>query len=65
MPKRSRRPIQILPHSQESGLFFAHGEYVADIKPDDGRRIRRKLGKDQVRALKRFDQIVDELGGRG
>jgi hypothetical protein len=65
MPKRTRKPIQILQHQRTSGLFLAGGEYIADIKTDDGRRIRRKLGPEKVRALKLFDRIVEDLEDEG
>lgn len=48
-------------HDRISGLFLVGGEYVADIKTNDGRRLRRNFGTDRVRALRLFDALVEEL----
>jgi len=51
-----------LPHRQASGLFLKDGQYIADIKPDDGRRTIRKLGTVRERALTLFDELLTERG---
>jgi len=44
MPRLTRKTIRQFPHMKASGLFLtASGEYVADIKPDEGGRVRRLL----------------------
>jgi len=51
MPKKTREPVRQLPHKKASGLFLMPGgEYVADIKPDGGKRTTRRLGHDKARA---------------
>jgi integrase len=63
MPKRTREPIVVIAqHTKASGLFRKDGEYVADIKPDGGKRITRKLGRDRARALALFDDLITTLG---
>ena len=63
MPKRTRDAIILIPHhSRTSGLFSSGGEYVADIKPDGGKRTIRKLGASREAALLRFDKLLAELG---
>ncbi len=59
---RSRQPVVLLPHRQASGLFLKDGQYVADIKPDDGRRTIRRLGTVRERALILFDELLTERG---
>ena len=63
MPKRTREPIVVIAHhTKASGLFRKDGEYVADIKPNDGKRVTRKLGRDRERALALFDGLITTLG---
>ncbi|MEO2005325.1 MAG: tyrosine-type recombinase/integrase [Candidatus Poribacteria bacterium] len=63
MPKRTRDPILLIPHhSRKSGLFLAGDQYVADIKPNDGKRTIRKLRSTRDAALLRFDALLLELG---
>lgn len=65
MPTSSRQTVRILTHRAASGLFRAdNGEYVADIKPDDGARVRRNFGKDKERAFVLFDALLDELANQ-
>ena len=45
-PAGTRQHIRLLNHRRTSGLFLRNGEYIADIKPDDGGRVIRKLGTD-------------------
>ena len=62
MPKLSRKLIVALPHKRTSGLFRTDaGEYVADIKPDDGLRTRRNFGSDKERATVQFQKLLAEL----
>jgi integrase len=60
--RRKRQPVQLLPHRQTSGLFLRDGEYIADIKPDDGRRVTRKLGRERALALSLFDSLLVDIG---
>jgi integrase len=58
----TRQPVRLLPHRSVSGLFLTNdGEYVADIKPDDGTRFVRRFGTDKMRALVLFDALLEEL----
>jgi len=57
-----RTAVVLLPHTQRSGLFLRSGEYIADIRPDDGRRVIRKLGVERDRALRLFDRLLSTLG---
>jgi len=56
-----RKPIVVLLFRRASGLFVKAGEYVADIRPDTGGRIIRKMGTDRNRALALFDALLAEL----
>ncbi|MBM3216743.1 hypothetical protein FJZ36_17750 [Candidatus Poribacteria bacterium] len=60
---RGTRPlIRLLPHRSVSGLFLTRsGEYVADVKPDDGTRVVRRFGTDRTRALGLFSELLDKL----
>ena len=60
MPTK-RKPVILLPHRMRSGLFVRAGEFVADIKPDDGRRVTRRLGRDRSVAMERFQRLLSEL----
>ena len=60
MPRITRELIWPLPHRHKSGLFLAPGEYVADIKPEDGGRIIRRFGKDRGHALRLFTELLEE-----
>ncbi|MBT5535869.1 site-specific integrase [Candidatus Poribacteria bacterium] len=63
MPRTTRTPIRLLPHRATSGLFLCgDGTFVADIKPDTGRRIRRRLGSDASKALCLFEQLITTSG---
>ena len=65
MPRKTRQPVRLLPHKKASGLFLtADGEYIADIKPNDGKRTIRRLGHDKVRAHALFDDLLAELQER-
>lgn len=60
--RSTRQPVRMLPHRAVSGLFrTSDGVYTADIKPDAGKRIKRRLGTDKARALARFDALLDDL----
>jgi integrase len=62
MPASSRQTVRILPHRAISGLFRTQqGEYVADIKPDNGARVRRNFGTDRERALILFDALLRDM----
>jgi len=66
MPRLSREPVRLLPHRAASGLFRTEaGEYLADIKLPDGKRVRRNLGTDRNRALILFDALLADLADRG
>jgi integrase len=60
-PTGTRQHIRLLNHRRTSGLFLRDGEYLADVKPDDGGRVIRKLGADRNRAEQRFDALLLEL----
>ncbi len=61
-PTGTRQHIRLLPnHRRTSGLFKRNGEFIADIKPDDGKRVIRKLGTDFAQAEARFDDLLGEL----
>ena len=60
MPTK-RKPVVLLPHRMRSGLFVKAGEFVADIKPDAGKRVTRRLGRDRSVAVARFERILSEL----
>jgi integrase len=61
-PTGTRQHIRLLPnHRRTSGLFLRNGQYIADIKPDDAKRVIRKLGADFERAAARFEELVAEL----
>ncbi|MEO2006716.1 MAG: tyrosine-type recombinase/integrase [Candidatus Poribacteria bacterium] len=63
MPRTTRTPILLLPHRATSGLFrCSDGTFVADIKPDTGRRIRRRLGRDASDALRLFEGLTTVSG---
>jgi len=64
-PRKTRKAVRLLPHKHTSGLFVRDGEYIADIKPDTGGRIIRKLGFEHDRALKLWDDLVSELSDDG
>jgi integrase len=62
MPKRTREPVLLIPHhSRMSGLFRKEGQFIADIKPDGGKRTVRLLGTDREQALRRYDELMTEL----
>lgn len=63
--RAARRTIIKLDYRRSSGLFRRDGEYIADIQPDAGGRIIRKLGSDQGRARKLFWDVVDEAENGG
>ena len=63
--KATRKTIVKLDYRRSSGLFRRDGEYIADIQPDAGGRIIRKLGTDQGRARKLFWDVVDEAENGG
>ncbi len=67
MPRRhkTRKPIRLLPHHHTSGRFLRDGDYAADIKPDTGGRIIRKLGNDLDRALRLFEALAAEVSSGG
>jgi integrase len=44
-----------------SGLFLREDQFVADIKPDGGKRTVRLLGANRERALQHYDQLLTEL----
>jgi len=59
VPAITRKAVQTLPHRKRSGLFQTRqGEFVADINPDDGKRILRRLGTDRERAIVVFQGIL-------
>ena len=60
-PTGTRQHIRLLNHRRTSGLFLRDGAYIADIKPDDGKRVIRKLGTDRDSAEERFDALLAEL----
>ena len=60
--RRKRQAVRLLPHRQTSGLFVRDGEYIADIKPDQGGRVTRKLGAERERALALFDSLLVDIG---
>jgi integrase len=63
MPRITRTPVRLLPHRVASGLFKSKdGTYVADIKPDTGARVRRRLGRNLHEALRQFDDLVATSG---
>ena len=64
MPKVTRELMWPLPHRLRSGLFLGLGEYVADVKPDDGGRIILRLGKDRQTALRLFEELLVGLKHR-
>ena len=59
--RAKRKPVVVLPYRRSSGLFRRDGEYIADIQPDAGGRVIRKLGSDRERAIKLFEELVSEL----
>jgi len=62
--KATRKTIVKLDYRRSSGLFRRDGEYIADIQPDAGGRIIRKLGTDQGRARKLFWDVETEPNQR-
>ena len=60
-PTGTRQHIRLLNHRRTSGLFLRDGRYIADIKPDDGRRVTRQLGTNRESAEERFDALLVEL----
>ena len=60
-----RKPVVVLPYRRSSGLFRRDGEYIADIQPDSGGRVIRRLGRDRERAMKLFEDIVSEIENGG
>ncbi len=62
---KKRKPVRLLPHKKVSGLFLRDGEYIADIKPDSGGRIIRKLGTERERALTLWEGLVAEVAYDG
>jgi integrase len=61
VPRFTRKPVWLLPHTARSGLFQRGDEFVADIKPDAGGRILRHLGGTRQRAIQQFSSILDEF----
>jgi len=57
-----RKPVVVLLFRRASGLFVKAGEYVADMRPDTGGRIIRKLDTNRNRALTLFEALRAELG---
>ena len=62
MSRPKRTTVLRLPTRRNSGLFLRDGEYIADLNPDDGRRVIRKLGTDRKRALTFFDELLVRCG---
>ncbi len=60
-----RRTIVKLDYRRSSGLFTRGKEYIADIQPNSGGRIIRKLGADRDRAMVLFNEVVDEVENGG
>ncbi|MBT3266988.1 site-specific integrase [Candidatus Poribacteria bacterium] len=60
-PTGTRQHIRLLNHRRTSGLFLRDGRYIADIKPDDGRRVTRQLGTNRESAEERFEALLVEL----
>ena len=60
-PTGTRQHIRLLDHRRTSGLFLRDGEYIADIKPDEGGRTIRKIGTNRARAEAAFDALLVEL----
>ena len=60
-PTGTRQHIRLLNHRRTSGLFLRNGEYIADIEPDDGKRIIRRLGRGREQAEARFNELVAQL----
>ena len=59
--RTQRKPVVVLPYRRSSGLFKRGGQYIADIQPDAGGRVIRRLGADRARALALFEEIVAEV----